>query len=271
MIFSSKTKPNVTVTMTQKQEVTLKAMAPMLRSFRLTSMLAALDEITERARGESWDYPEYLRRLCEVEWEARHGRKLERLLKGAKLPEGKTLATLDETKLSQKLRRTLKQLIDGGFVERRENVIAFGLPGRGKTHYLSAVAHELIIRHQYRVLFVPTFKLVQQLLAAKSSLNLEAMLKKLDRYHVVILDDLGYVKQTREEMEVLFTFFAERYERGSVMISSNRVFSEWDQIFHDPMTAMAAVDRLVHHSVLLEFGGSSYRATKGEKSEKAAL
>ncbi len=162
-----------------------------------------------RARGESWDYPEYLRRLCEVEWEARHGRKLERLLKGAKLPEGKTLAILDETKLSQKLsqklRRTLKQLIDGGFVERRENVIAFGLPGRGKTHYLSAVAHELIIRHQYRVLFVPTFKLVQQLLAAKSSLNLEA------------------------------------------------------------------VERLVHHSVLLEFGGSSYRATKGEKSEKAAL
>ncbi len=91
------------------------------------------------------------------------------------------------------------------------------------------------------------------------SLNLEAMLKKLDCYHVVILDDLGYVKQTREEMEVLFTFFAERYERGSVMISSNRVFNEWDQIFHDPMTAMAAVDRLVHHSVLLEFGGRNGR------------
>jgi DNA replication protein DnaC len=223
-------------------------------------MLASLEELTARARGESWDYPEYLRRLCEVEWEARHGRKLERLLKGARLPEGKTLATLDEEKLSVKLRRTLKQLLDGSFVERCENVVAFGLPGRGKTHYLSAVAYELVLRHQYRVYFTATFKLVQQLLEAKANLQLEAMLKKLDRFDVIILDDLGYVKQTREEMEVLFTFFAERYERKSVMISSNRVFSEWDQIFHDPMTAMAAVDRLVHHSVLLEFDGGSYRA-----------
>ena len=235
-------------------------LAPMLRGFRLTSMLSALEELTARARGESWDYPEYLRRLCEVEWEARHERKIARLLKGAHLPEGKTLATLEEKKLSVKLRRTLKQLVDGSFVERCENVVAFGLPGRGKTHYLCAVAHELILRHQYRVHFTATFKLVQQLLEAKANLRLEAMLKKLDRFDVIILDDLGYVKQTREEMEVLFTFFAERYERKSVMISSNRVFSEWDQIFHDPMTAMAAVDRLVHHSVLLEFGGVSYRA-----------
>jgi DNA replication protein DnaC len=238
------------------------ALAPLLRGFSLTTMLASLEELTARARGESWDYPEYLRRLCEAEQEARHGRKLERLLKSARLPEGKTLATLDERKLSVKLRRTLKQLLDGRFVGRCENVVAFGLPGRGKTHYLCAVAHELVLRHQYRVYFTATFKLVQQLLEAKANLKLEAMLKKLDRFDVIILDDLGYVKQTREKMEVLFTFFAERYERRSVMISSNRVFSEWDQIFHDPMTAMAAVDRLVHHSVLLEFNGVSYRAGK---------
>jgi DNA replication protein DnaC len=107
---------------------------------------------------------------------------------------------------------------------------------------------------------------VQQQLTSKADLRLEAFLKKLDRFDVIILDDIGYVKQTREEMEVLFTFFAERYERKSVMISSNRVFSEWDQIFHDPMTAMAAVDRLVHHSVLLEFDGKSFRASGGKKS-----
>jgi DNA replication protein DnaC len=200
-----------------------------------------------------------------VEWEARNGRKLERLLKGSRLPEGKILATLDEQKLSVKLRRTLKQLVDGSFVDKRENVIAFGLPGRGKTHYLCAVGHELVLRHQYKVYFTATFKLVQQLLEAKADLRLEAMLKKLDRFDVIILDDLGYVKQSREEMEVLFIFFAERYERKSVMISSNRVFSEWDQIFHDPMTAMAAVDRLVHHSVLLEFNGKSFRASGGKK------
>jgi DNA replication protein DnaC len=241
------------------------AVAPILREFRLTTMLSSLEDLTAQARGESWDYPTYLQRLCEVEWEARHGRKLERLLKDARLPAGKTLATLDEQKLSVKLRRTLKQLLEGSFVEKRENVMAFGLPGRGKTHYLCAVAHELVIRHQYRVYFTATFKLVQQLLTAKADLRLEAFLKKLDRFDVIILDDIGYVKQTREEMEVLFTFFAERYERKSVMISSNRVFSEWDQIFHDPMTAMAAVDRLVHHSVLLEFDGKSFRASGGKK------
>jgi DNA replication protein DnaC len=241
------------------------AVAPILREFRLTTMLSSLEDLTAQARGESWDYPTYLQRLCEVEWEARHGRKLERLLKDARLPAGKTLATLDEQKLSVKLRRTLKQLLEGSFVEKRENVVAFGLPGRGKTHYLCAVAHELVIRHQYRVYFTATFKLVQQLLTAKADLRLEAFLKKLDRFDVIILDDIGYVKQTREEMEVLFTFFAERYERKSVMISSNRVFSEWDQIFHDPMTAMAAVDRLVHHSVLLEFDGKSFRASGGKK------
>jgi DNA replication protein DnaC len=144
-------------------------------------------------------------------------------------------------------------------VERAENVIAFGLPGRGKTHFLATLGRELILRHEHAVLFVPTFRLVQQLLKAKAALQLESALQKLDRYAVVVLDDLGYVQQTREEMEVLFTFLAERYERRSVMISSNLVFSKWDQIFKDPMTTMAAVDRLVHHAVILEFDNGSVR------------
>jgi DNA replication protein DnaC len=114
------------------------------------------------------------------------------------------------------------------------------------------------------VLFVPTFRLVQQLLKAKAALQLEAMLQKLDRYAVVVLDDLGYVQQSREEMEVLFTFLAERYERRSLMISSNLVFSKWDQIFKDPMTTMAAVDRLVHHAVILEFDNGSVRAEEAK-------
>lgn len=254
--------------MSVMKEVNSDCVEPLLREFRLTAMAGEVSEITERARNESWDYPDYLRRLCEVEWEARHGRKMERLLKGSRLPEGKTLATLNEKKLTLKLRRTLNQLVEGTFVGKRENVIAFGLPGRGKTHFLCAVGRELIIRHQCRVLFTATFKLVQQLLEAKSELRLEALLKKLDRFEVIILDDLGYVKQSREEMEVLFTFFAERYERKSVMVSSNLVFSKWDQIFHDPMTAMATVDRLVHHSVILEFDGPSYRATKARAKKE---
>ena len=130
------------------------------------------------------------------------------------------------------------------------------------------MGYELIQRHSKRVLFIPSFKLIQRLLEAKRELKLEVLLKKLDGYAAIILDDLGYVQQTREEMEVLFTFLAERYERRSVMISSNLVFSRWERIFQDPMTAMAAVDRLVHHSVILEFGGESQRGPKNQKGAK---
>jgi DNA replication protein DnaC len=137
--------------------------------------------------------------------------------------------------------------------------LAFGLPGRGKSHFLSALGRELILRLGISVYFTPTYKLVQQLLEAKKELRLNEALKRLDRFAVIVLDDLGYTQQSREEMEVLFTFLAERYERRSVLVSSNLVFSKWDQIFKDPMTTMAAVDRLVHHAIILEFDGESQR------------
>jgi len=144
-------------------------------------------------------------------------------------------------------------------VDRAENLLTFGLPGRGKSHYVGAIGRELILRHNKSVLFIPAFKLVEKLLNAKKELGLENALKKLDRFDVVILDDIGYVQQSREEMEVLFTFLAERYERKSLMITSNLLFSEWDKIFKDPMTTMAAVDRLIHHSIILDFPGPSIR------------
>ena len=127
---------------------------------------------------------------------------------------------------------------------------------------LAALGRELILRHRYPVLFTPTFRLVQRLLAAKKELRLESELKRLDRFAAVILDDIGYVQQDRQEMEVLFTFLAERYERRSVLITSNLVFSKWDQIFKDPMTTMAAVDRLVHHAIILEFDGETMRVPR---------
>ena len=178
----------------------------------------------------------------------------------SELPAGKTLGNLQEKLVPAKVRRQLPTLLEGGFLDRAENVLVFGLPGRGKTHFLCALGRELILRHARSVYFTPTFKLVQQLLAAKRDLKLDALLKRLDRFDGIILDDLGYVQQSREEMEVLFTFLAERYERRSVLVSSNLVFSKWDQIFKDPMTTMAAVDRLVHHAIILEFDGGSIRA-----------
>jgi DNA replication protein DnaC len=239
-------------------------LALLLRSFNLPTIAARYPEVLASAEANSWGYRRFLTELCEAEAADRKERKRNRLLKESGLPAGKTFGTLEENKLPLKVRRLLPTLLDGSWVDRAENLLAFGLPGRGKTHALAALGRELVLRHEYTVYFTPTYKLVQQLLAAKQALRLEAMLKKLDRYAVVVLDDLGYVQQSREEMEVLFTFLAERYERRSVMISSNLVFSKWDQIFKDPMTTMAAVDRLVHHAIILEFDNESVRAEQAK-------
>ena len=243
------------------------ALGLLLKEFRLPTMTELFEQVAEQAEQQGWGYRKFLLHLCEAEAQDRAERKLERLVKQSGLPGGKNLANLEEAKLPAKVRRVLPSLLDGGLVSRAENVIALGLPGRGKSHFLAALGRELILRHKYAVLFTPTFKLVQQLLAAKRDLRLEGLLRRLDRFDVVILDDLGYVKQDREEMEVLFTFLAERYERRSVMLSSNLVFSKWDQIFKDPMTTMAAVDRLVHHAMILEFTGESIRAQKAQKDK----
>jgi DNA replication protein DnaC len=243
-------------------------LAMMWRSFRLPTVAAIWEESVVRAERENWGYKRLLQHLCESEEQDRRERKMERLIKESGLPDGKTLGNLDEKLLPGKIRRLLPTLLEGHFVERAENILTFGLPGRGKTHFLAALCRELILRHRYSVLFTPTFKLVQRLLTAKKELRLESELKRLDRYRVIALDDLGYVQQDRQEMDVLFTFLAERYERRSVLISSNLVFSKWDQIFKDPMTTMAAIDRLVHHALILEFDGESVRAQKAQGRER---
>jgi DNA replication protein DnaC len=241
----------------------------LLRSFRLPTMAGIYGQSLEQAEQENWGYRKFLQHLCESEAQDRRERRVSRLLKQSGLPDGKTLGNLDENILPLKIRRMLPSLLEGGFVERGENILAFGLPGRGKTHCLAALGREMILRHSYQVLFTATFRLVQQLLKAKKELRLELMLKKLDQFEVIILDDIGYVQQDREEMEVLFTFLAERYERRSLMITSNLVFSKWDKIFKDPMTTMAAIDRLVHHATILEFSGESVRAQKAKEKQRA--
>jgi DNA replication protein DnaC len=152
-------------------------------------------------------------------------------------------------------------------VDRHENVLVFGQPGSGKTHLLCALGQELV-RSGRKLLFWSTELLVQELLAAKRDLKLSRVLKRLAGYEVLILDDLGYVQQSREEMEVLFVLLAERYERGSVMLTSNLPFSGWESIFKDPMTTAAAIDRLVHHSVIVELNIPSYRAEAAKKAKQ---
>ncbi len=245
----------------------VESLGIMMRSLKLPAFARYAEEIAQKAEREGWTFGRYLHHLAELELHERRRRRVERLLHASDLPREKTLATLKRSRLPAKVAKTLPTLCEGGFVERGDNVLAFGLPGRGKTHLVCALGHELVQRG-HRVLFTPTFAIVQRLLAAKRDLRLEKELAILDRFDAVILDDIGYVQQSRDEMEVLFTFLAERYERRSVIITSNLLFSEWDRIFKDPMTTAAAIDRLVHHSVIIEMTGPSVRADEADQARK---
>lgn len=249
----------------------MSATGLLLKELRLPTMFEQYESTSQYAEQGGWTYNQYLHQLCELELNERMGRRKKRLLQEACLPEGKYLETLDQQLLPTKVRKQLANLLDGSFIDKTENVLAFGLPGRGKTHLCCAIARELILKQDRRVYFTSAFHLVQKLLLAKRDFKIEDKLRRLDYYQLVIIDDIGYVQQSREEMEVLFTFLAERYERRSLMITSNLVFSEWDKIFKDPMTTAAAIDRLVHHSIILELDGESFRAkhakSRKEKSE----
>jgi DNA replication protein DnaC len=211
-----------------------------------------------------------LHEILDLERDARQQRRIDRLRRASRLPPGKTFDTLDTARFPAPLVSRLRDLADGTFVDTATNVLAFGLPGVGKSHALAALGHALV-QTGHAVLFVPAYALVQDLLAAKRALELPRALRKLDLFEVVILDDLGYVQQSPEEAEVLFTLIAERYERRSLAVTSNLVFSQWDRIFKDQMATAAAIDRLVHHAVILEFDVASYRTDQARRDTRPAV
>lgn len=241
----------------------------LLRALCLPTFAREYAVVAEQAAREGLSHEAYLQTLATQEASDRAARRVERLIVDSKLPRGKSLATFDLARLPPKVRTTVATLREGAFLDQATNVLVFGNPGTGKTHLVCGLGLELV-RHRRPVLFAPTFQLVQRLLAAKRDLRLAAELKRLDRFDALILDDLGYVQQNRDEMEVLFTLLAERYERRSVLITSNLVFSQWDQIFKDPMTTAAAVDRVVHHAVILELPIPSYRAQVAKARSQAS-
>jgi DNA replication protein DnaC len=229
-----------------------------LRALRLPTIREQFPSLAERAMKEHFSYPQYLEALTSRECDTRNQSRIRRLLSNSRLPTGKTWDQFQWSRLPKLAQQQLHTLRDGAFLRRCENVLVFGKPGSGKTHALCALGEQLALQGQ-PVLFTTCALLVQELLVAKRDLRLERLLKKLAGFPALIIDDLGYVQQSRDEMEVLFTLLAERYERGSVLLTSNLPFAHWQQIFKDPMTTAAAIDRLVHHSVIVELNVPSFR------------
>jgi len=240
-----------------------------LKELGLPTARSCYAEVADSARREELTHEAYLLEVMARECQGRRQNRIRRLLHESRLPVGKSLGAFDLKRLPPKVSAVVRTLMDGSFVDRKENVLAFGNPGSGKTHLLCGIGQELV-RSGRTVYFRSTNLLVQELLLAKRELKLPKAIQKLSRYQALILDDLGYVQQSREEMEVLFTLLAERYERGSVLITSNLPFSKWESIFKDSMTTAAAIDRLVHHSVILELNLPSYRVEQAKKSKAAA-
>lgn len=237
-----------------------------LKQLHLPVVRDCYREVAEQAVRAGHSYERFLLEIVRRETAERERNRIERRLRESKLPLEKSLAAFELDRLPAKAKQQFAVLREGVFVNRRENVLAFGNPGSGKTHLLCALCQELV-RQDRRVLYTTCSRLVQELLIAKRDLRLSAALKRLAGYEVLLIDDLGYVQQSREEMEVLFTLLAERYERGSVLITSNLPFSQWEQIFKDPMTTAAAIDRLVHHSVILELNLPSYRMESAKQAQ----
>jgi DNA replication protein DnaC len=244
------------------------SLATRLRALNLTTMADLCESVAVQAARESWSHLAFLDELAQMEADERARRRVGRRRKESHLPAEKTFRTLDCAAWSPLVRQQIEQLQTGVFVTPATNVVVVGPPGVGQSHLCAAVGHHLIEQGQ-TVRWYATATLMQHLLAAKRDLRLPQEIAKLHRIACLILDDIGYVQHARDEMEVLFALLADRYERRSVMLTTNLVFSEWTRIFQDPLTTMAAIDRVVHHAVIVDMMTvASYRAKAAQTRQQ---
>ena len=240
-----------------------------LKELHLPTVRECYEDTARRAERETLSYEQYLLEVISRECEQRRKSRVQRLLKESALPLEKSLENFNVKRLPTKAQRQLRTLLEGGFLDRKENVLVFGNPGSGPRHLLTALAQDLVVARDRRMHFTKCSLLMQDLLAAKRDLRLSREIKRLGRYEGLIIDDLGYIQQTRDDMEVVFTLLAERYERGSVLMTSNLQFSKWEGIFKDAMMTAAAIDRLVHHCVIIELNIPSYRAEEAKRNQQS--
>ena len=231
----------------------------LLHELRLPSIRLMWAKLAEQSDKEGWPAARFLAVLAEHEMADRGRRRFERHLIEARLPAGKTLATFDFEAVPMVSKAQVMALASGdAWLAKGANILLFGPPGGGKSH-LSAALGLALVENGWRVLFARTTDLVQQLQIARRELALESAIAKLDRYDLLILDDLAYVTKDQAETSVLFELIAARYERRSMLITANQPFGEWGKIFPDQAMTLAAIDRLVHHSTILEMNVESYR------------
>ncbi len=239
--------------------IDVHALPAMLTALRLPSFHRHWQALAERADKEGWPAARFLVALAEHEIAERARRRIERHLAEAHLPPGKTLDSFDFNAVPMLPKAQVMALVAGdSWLETGANLLVFGPPGTGKSHLAAAIGLGLI-ENGWRVLFARTTDLVQRLQVARRELALEAAIAKLDKYHLLILDDLAYVTKDQAETSVLFELISARYERRSVLITANQPFGEWNRIFPDPAMTLAAVDRLVHHATIFELNVESYR------------
>ncbi|AXQ96166.1 IS21-like element helper ATPase IstB (plasmid) [Cereibacter azotoformans] len=252
--------------------VDVHALPAMLTALRLPSIQRHWTMLADRADAEGWPASRFLAALAEVELADRDARRIQRHLQQSELPGGKTLATLDFKALPGVTRARIEALAAGDWVETGANLIAIGNSGAGKSHVLCAIGHALVEAGK-RVLYTPTTDIVQRLQAARRDLVLEAALAKLDKFDLIILDDITYAQKDQAESSVLFELIARRYETRSLAIAANQPFSAWNRVFPDQAMTVAAIDRLVHHATILEMNGESFRrraAARRRSSEPVA-
>lgn len=239
----------------------------LLKELRLPAFNRYYQALSDQAAQENWSHIDYLTALCEKELADRYERRVQNWTREARLPHGKTFASLQYDELNKPARALVRQLEqDNDWWRRAENVLLIGPSGVGKTHIAAAIGHHLIEHHGRCKLF-PAMALVQQLQQAKRDLELMKAMTQLDKYRVIILDDIGYVKKTDAETQVLFEFIAHRYESGSLIITANQPFSEWDHIFPDNIMTVAAIDRLIHHATIIKLEGQSYRKKESRRKK----
>lgn len=231
----------------------------MLKRLKLATMVKEWESLGKKAIKDQWRPEHYLSELCHIELATREDKRLQRLLKDARLPAGKNLGNFDFNLVDGISKHQLTDIVNQpGWLKMGGNILLFGASGLGKTHIASGIGYGLI-EQGYKVKFIAASAIVQQLQQAKQHLRLQDELLKLDKYHLLIVDDVGYVRKTEQETSVLFELIAHRYERHSLIITSNKSFEHWNELFDDSTMTIAAIDRLVHHATILHCEGESYR------------